>query len=428
MTTTPLRRAGGLVALGAALALAMAACADSPPQEVDQGVDDTGGRDSGGRGDAELDEDSGAADVGGEDTAQDPGVDSAPDLVTEDQGADEEVTLVGECEPFSSRCAEDGYAVQRCSADGAWFEPSDCSRIQVCDDTGGSAACIRCIEGVNCRLDEPVCEPGLPFCSNFETAARCTDEGRIGEQTGCAPGRCFGGGCVTSGNDAGEACAADADCVSRTCLCGTDDALNAGTDLCAGNMLAGYCTTDSCGRDSCDPDTEICADFGLSGAFGGGEYCLLRERCTERLASCRVNHRGDDFVCRALPSAPRVGEPRTWSLGCWVPPPTNATAPCATDDCISPIGGACRSDADCIGGVCLRSGALSYCAATCDEESGCPDYAACVRAGEGGAAFCLARANEDDCPRMVGAGFDIVARTFASVDGLSSIPVCYFQE
>ena len=370
----------------------------------------------------------------GSDTTQDRARQPVPDTGAElDEGtADRAVQdlpdreLAGECEPFEAHCTEDGLAILRCSGIGELFDPAVCGEDKVCEETARGPQCVDCVLGENCPDPDLFCEPNRPFCLDFQTAAQCTSEGVVGNVSSCAPGRCFGGGCMTSGNETGQACPNNDGCHGRKCLCGTEDAANNDTAFCGGNMAAGYCTTGSCHLNGCDPDSEVCADFTLSGTFGDDAYCVLREDCTERLDDCRVNHRGDNHICRALPEPNEDGTERTWALGCWAPPPSSVDAVCANSNCISPIGGACTNNNDCIGGLCLKDGDMSYCTSLCSEELGCPEHAACVRRSATSAHYCMARANDDDCPRL-NTNFDIVATPLAELSGTSTVVVCFIR-
>jgi hypothetical protein len=412
---------GTLGVLIAALAISAAACAEATVEDGDTGA---------------------TADAGGDtadaarDTRPDPTVDTAPDTRPIDTGQPDtappdlgQPDLVGECEPFSVRCTEDLTGVRRCSADGAWFDPVGCGAEQVCEEGDGGAECVPCTPGENCPEEVQVCEPNEAFCSDFQTAAVCTADGQVGTESGCGTGRCFGGGCSTVGHETGEACTVNEGtdgCKGRTCLCGSDHTATSGSALCGSDMSAGFCTTADCHENGCDPDTEVCADFSLSGQWGGGHYCVLREDCVERLASCAEPHRGTDFVCRELPSADWTETQRSWGLGCWVPPPSDSTLPCADDNCLAPISGACTDDSECVGGLCLTEAGTSYCTAPCDVTQTCPSYAACVRPDSGSDVhFCLALATPSDCPRMRDSPFEIGAANLPRLGGTSSAQVCW---
>lgn len=353
------------------------------------------------------------------DTTTDPDNSSTQDLPDRE--------LAGECEPFSAVCSEDGRTIQRCSGSGELFDPTHCDVDQVCDELERGPECVVCRPGIDCAGEELDCEPDRPFCLDFETAAQCTSEGDVGNVSLCSPGRCFGGGCMTSGNSTGEACDSNDACHGRRCICGTDDTANLDSDLCGGNMAAGFCTSDECELNGCDPETEVCADFSLPEVFGGEAICVLKDDCSERLGDCRAGHRGDNFICRSLPFTTATADSRTWSLGCWVPDSGSPDTVCRDDDCLAPIGAACSSNSDCIGGLCLLEGDMSYCAAVCNEALGCPDYAACVQLPGSTSTYCLARATEDDCPRL-SSNFDIVASPLPDVTGTESIQVCFFRD
>lgn len=421
-------------------ALGLLACAegeltDAVPHSDTSGAGASDGGDTGTPGDTSAAEDTGSQETAPADTGADTGPAPAdvPDVPAEPLPEDtQRQELAGECAPFSEACTEDGFGIQRCSADGELFAPSPCEDDEICNDGATGPECVPCVEGVNCRSDEVACEPNQPFCADFQTAASCTSDGRVGAVAGCQPGRCFGGGCRTSGNQTGEACSAGSTCVGQSCLCIAGGVIAPGEGPCGDpDMLAGYCTTSSCHLNGCEPENEICVDFSESEAFGSDRFCVLRENCSARLGSCQGAHRGSTFVCRSLPTPSHLGEDLSWELGCWVPPPAGPNAVCAPGSaCLSPIGGACTDNADCIGGLCLHDGDLSYCAATCSETRHCPGYAACVSLESGSDSFfCLARASESACPRLpVEVNFDIVSRPLTQIDGVSTAQVCFFRE
>ncbi|MBN1945416.1 MAG: hypothetical protein JW797_07035 [Bradymonadales bacterium] len=348
---------------------------------------------------------------------------SDPDLQVEDM---QQIDLVGECEPYSISCTPDGYGIRRCSYNGAWLNPSPCGTQEVCEETTTGASCVDCTPGVNCRDDEPICTPSEPFCYDYQTAAQCTAEGRAGTTVQCS-GRCIGGGCNNAGSTTGSMCEANVGCQGLTCVCGTEDEDNSESALCGGDLAGGYCTTGSCHVNGCDPVNEVCVDFDMSGAFGGDQVCLLKSNCSHRLYDCAAAHRGTGHVCRELPSNNWNGTRRTWHLACWVPPPANPEAACTDANCLSPIGGACQGNEDCVGGNCMRNdSSVSYCVGSCDETHECPSYSSCVRIPElGDNYYCLANATSAECPRL--GGFDIVTRTFGTIDGVTNAQVCFFR-
>lgn len=399
-----------------ALVTLLAACAGGGDEHAQSGDTGGGGEDAGS-------EDT-ASDLAEQDAATQTDTGGGPDTPTQDLPDRE---LAGECEPFTAQCTEDLAGIQRCSGNGELFDPTPCAEDKVCVDDAGGPTCAECTAGVDCPSEAAFCEAGRPFCLDFETAAQCTAEGTLGNTSVCSPGRCFGGGCMTAGNPTGQACSQDSGCHGRRCLCGAEDTANSSTAVCSGNLAAGYCTTSSCRDNGCDPEEEVCADFTLSEAYGDDSFCVLKEDCSVRLGGCRTGSRGDDHVCRSLPSTNPDGSERTWELGCWVPPPSGDNSTCSSNDCMSPIGGACNANADCIGGLCLKQDGESYCSALCSEDIGCPDYAACVRMSDDSALYCLARANEDDCPR-VASHFEIVATPLTTADGVTTSQVCFFRD
>ncbi|MCA9564490.1 MAG: hypothetical protein KC561_13430 [Myxococcales bacterium] len=357
-------------------------------------------------------------------------LDESSDDQTSDDSSD--TTIAQECEPHVELCDESGTSILRCSRDGEWFDPSPCDEDEVCEMGDDGPECVDCTVGVNCVSEEPVCTPNQPLCADFQTAAICNSEGQIGQATGCQPGRCFGGGCRTSGQTTGAICTANTGCVGRLCLCGDDAPTTDQVGFCADQDLRqGYCSTESCDRNGCSPN-EVCVDMSQSPDFGSEHYCVERENCSQRLANCAGGHRGNAAVCRSLPAVNCVTGTRTWELGCFAPPPSDPADACADNAfCMAPIGGACNSNADCIGGLCMKRNGLSYCSAVCDENMGCPGYAECVRIDSSNNAYCLARAvasndEPEPCPRDA-VEFDINVQFFPRLrDGISTT-VCFFK-
>lgn len=361
--------------------------------------------------------------------ADEPDIFDQPDVVVEvveEPVSDpENLDLVGECEPYSVECTADLAGILRCSRIGEYFDPSYCEATEICVDDDDDVRCETCTEGVNCRDDVAICDPGVDFCLDFQTAAECTSEGLAGTTQGCS-GRCFDGACSNSGNETGEACDLPGDCIGQACFCAP------GGGPCPIGVADGFCTTIDCQENGCDPSTEICADFSLSDAFGGENFCILRENCENRLGQCQVGYRGNGLVCRELPTPVGFGNRREWDLGCWVPPPGDPDDACSSADfCLAPIGGACDSEDTCVGGECWDLSEygvnLSYCAATCDETHECPSYAECVRVTEGSDQhYCLARATAEDCPRM--SPFGLVSVSLRRLGDTSSAQVCFVNE
>jgi len=388
--------------VAAALATAAAACASS--ENVDDGSgSDTGATDTGAT-------DTGATDVStdtGADTTTDTGVDTAedaaPDTPTEDvvedtpdedtepdvPGFDCEV-LAGECDPTAVYCA-DATTIAFCSRCGEVLFEEACDVAEVCDDSAGIAECRPC-EGDECP-DNIECEAGERSCLDYQTVQICGADGEIETTSPCPAGRrCFEGSCGSEGGDAGASCTTNIDtetgCSGHLCVCGTEWVEANGADGCGAGLSEGYCAGLDCGLNGCDDDTEICADFGPSGTWGGDSFCILTEDCEARGRACGR----PGMVCQELPIDRGEDRRMEWDMGCW-------------PGGLSPIGGSCAADSDCVGGRCLTrtvAGApVSYCASPCGDDAGCPSNATCVVDRDTPGEFlCLANANASDCPRL----------------------------
>jgi hypothetical protein len=213
----------------------------------------------------------------------------------------------------------------------------ECPHYEVCE---GAACVVRC-------------EPGALGCRDAENQQTCDPGGASWTTLRCAEGRCVDGAC-RQGALTSLACETDEECAGGACLC-------KGDRMCPEDVLPdGYCTTADCAVNGCEVVREICVDFVLSGAFGGGNHCV------RFCADCPAD-RG--LRCRSLPV--RRGDEIVWEDGCFSDYPRDT-------------GGRCQSGADCIGGTCWagelgpRDG-FGYCTYTCDSHEDCPGNASCVR-------------------------------------------------
>lgn len=386
----------------AAVAVVAVACASSEnvndDRPADTGATDTGATDTGATDTDSTD----AATDSGVDAVEDVGVDAepdvvedvTPDIVEEDTepdtpGFDCEV-LAGECDPTAVYCADE-TTIAFCSRCGEVLFEEGCDATEVCDDTSGIAECRPC-EGEECP-DNIECEAGERSCLDFETAQICGGDGTVDTVSPCPAGRrCFEGSCGSEGGTTGGSCTTDIDaeagCAGHLCVCGTEWVEANGADGCASGLADGYCAGLGCGVNGCDEDNEICADFGPSGAWGGDAFCILTEDCAARGRACGR----PGMVCQELPIDRGPDRRADWAMGCWT-------------GGLSPIGGSCTTDGDCAGGRCLTrnvAGAdVTYCAAPCGDDAGCPSNATCVVDRDNDGEFlCLANANAADCPRL----------------------------
>jgi hypothetical protein len=316
-------------------------------------------------------------------------VDTTPDVEPELPVLDCEVTG-DECAPRSVICAEDGRTRIFCDRCGFIVNSEICPDSGFCEgEPGVSATCRACVDQ-ECP-DE--CTPNVRSCLDSTTVQVCGPDGSVANTAPCSDGRrCFEGSCGSPGNETGESCTTDIDvtngCVGHLCVCGTPWVSTQGATECAGSLSGGYCATLNCSDNRCDYDEEVCADFSLSGRFGGLDMCITRAGCTRRDAPCgRAGMSCEFFPGRRGPTAPL-----SWELGCFL-----------SD--FKTIGEPCTGNQDCLGGECrvgdVAGAAVSYCTSPCGDGGGCPDHAVCVEdPDDEGEYVCLAKPNATDCPRI----------------------------
>jgi hypothetical protein len=368
----------------------------------------------------------GSGDDGGDDVEPDPVVDVepdpdvVPDLPEPDAVPDFpfDCEVIGEeCDSSAIYCVEGENEVGFCSRCGEILRTESCDVLEVCEVIDGAGRCRPC-DGEECPVLD-ACDAGERTCLDHNTVQVCGPDGRVDSVADCAAGRrCFRGACGNAGANTGEACEQNIDdsvgCNGHTCICGSDFAPpgDAGA-LCEHAAFAsGYCSTADCEANGCDYRDETCANFELSGAFGGGQYCLLTEDCSVRRRSC-----GTGFECTEFPGRRRATGPIEWNWGCWLPD-------------LNTIGDACTTHIDCIGGDCRQAtvagGSASYCTSACGESGTCPSHAACVEDPDGDDYVCLANASSADCPRLDTEPLNIDPTPPLNRYGVGSTSVCYF--
>ena len=328
--------------------------------------------------------------------------------------------LAGECEARTIRCTADRLAYETCGRCGNLVNTTTCADGQICDDSSGLAECRPCLSG-ECAT-EADCPPNTSQCADYRTAVTCRADGTVDLRTICpGGGRCVAGGCRSAGSQTAAACTANSGCLGSLCLCGGES--TTAEDCGAAGLGAGYCSTVDCLTNGCDPANELCVDFGVTGSFGDADLCVLRGGCSaDRLPGTPCG--GAGYACTELPTHARATDRAQWRPACW-------------PDTIKPIGAACSSDAECVGGRCLTrslgGNTVSYCTASCGDAADCPSYATCMQdpnPAAGGAFFCMAKTAF--CPRL-----DTVARNqidarrlvfFDVADQADTTTVCYFAE
>jgi hypothetical protein len=349
------------------------------------------------------------------DTPTPPPDAASPDADAEDPGPVCDV-LGEECTPSTVQCSDARTRVF-CDRCGFIINTSTCAIEERCDDSAPSAVCVPCGPG-ECDIP-PECLPNSRTCQDFRTAQVCGPDGTVTATNPCPAGRrCFDGNCGPDGQPTASPCTKNIDpttgCRGTLCVCG-DDWTTANTDAgCVGSLGSGYCSTAGCVQNGCDPASEVCADFSVNGSWAGNDFCITREGCTRLGSSCG----SAGMACQELPTRSGPSARIEWSLACWT---TGSRA----------IGQTCSNDRECSGGLCLtrsRGGVpVSYCAAPCGAEAGCPSNARCV-ADPGGASrfLCLANASAADCPRLDTEPLNIRPTRELQRFGGGTARVCYF--
>jgi hypothetical protein len=403
------RRAAWWLAL-AGLLLAGCASATSP-ESSDTGASDT--RDSGSDTEVVPDSSNDTADTDVDTSPEDTAVEPDALPATCPDG------LAGECDSRTIRCTTDRLSYETCGRCGNLVNTTICSDGQICDDSSGLAECRACLSG-ECAT-EADCPPNTSQCADYRTAVTCRADGSIDLRTQCpGGGRCVDGGCRSRGSATATNCTTNTDCLGALCLCGGES--TAAEDCGAAALTGGYCSTVDCMTNGCDPTSELCVDFGVTGSFGGADLCVFRGGCmADQLPGTPCGAAG--YACTELPTHARPTDRAVWRPACW-------------PDSVKPIGAACSSDAHCVGGLCLTrelaGSTVSYCSAPCGEAADCPSYAACMRdpAAAASTFFCMAKT--EFCPRIQsGTRAQIDGRRlefFDVADRADTTTVCYFAE
>jgi hypothetical protein len=390
-------------------------------------ADDAGAPDSGrvdvtedGSG-ADADSDAGDDAPGRPDVSNDVVTpDVSPDAPQDGSGSDAGTEPDGfDCDEVSAECTPRAvYCVDRttrgfCGRCGNLVSDEACDQLEVCDDSTGVAVCRAC-EGDECPeiID---CVPSTRSCANFQTVQVCGTDGRVESTQPCPAGRrCFDGECGPEGGVTGAACTEDrgaGGCRGLLCVCGPGWQADFGAAGCTGDLADGYCSTENCVENGCDPGNEAC--LAIPGSpFGDTSFCVLKAGCTSRGAAC-----GDGFRCEELPGPVSPRADVSWTLGCWRPD-------------VTPLGAECTSDADCLGGECrvrnVSGATVSYCASPCGADATCPSYASCVEDPDGGSGYvCLANGDGAACPRLSTQPIWMQDRTQNRYGG-GQARVCYF--
>ncbi len=424
-----------LIALLLGAALALSACAEAVfidgdtaedtrvEDTADVAVEDTP---------SELEDVADTGDVG--DTADEPDLSDAndvadePDVIgdtTNDITSNCEV-VSDECAPLTAGCSADRTTIDVCGRCGEIIRSTACTEGEICDDTGASPICRPCVD-IECGPTSDDCTPGETTCNGWNTIQGCNPDGTFGSVLSCpSQGRCIGGNCTPGGGNTGDVCTQDVGldpgCVGYRCICGSEYLATYGNSACtlANSALStGYCTTRNCLENGCNDTSEICTDFTGTNLFGGLNFCVARGNCATRGNNCAVAGR-PNTQCEELPVRETAGGFLSWELGCWIRD-------------LAHIGEECTSNADCLGGTCVRetrgAESITYCTVSCGAIGDCPSFSECVeRPGSDGNYICAARANSADCPRLDSDSFNIVSRNLATFGSPATSAVCYIRD
>ena len=298
----------------------------------------------------------------------------------------------GVCCPMERSCT-DQTTVGVCRADGQSFETTACDEGQVCEN----AECV----------DPPVCQPGDRSCYDSVTLLTCRQTGDGFTTSPCDEGlSCVDGECL-SGSPNGTACNSDDECASGECRCGSST-----DDTCPNSPSQGYCAARSCDSESC----------GVDGACFAAEAAPLDpsvdfDHC---LSKCTPGSCAPGLTCIGVPSRGETG--LEWNDACYF-------------EGFVAIGGECTQDSQCIGGVCLTDyfspDEPGYCTRRCDEDSSCPDNAACVNL-RAGTFYCSLKCGSGSvtgnqtCPFDTASRFDVTCANFNRPDG-TAVRTCASQ-
>lgn len=242
------------------------------------------------------------------------------------------------CAADETRCAADG-SLETCAADRLSWDAQMCPEGEECQ----AGACVTA----------PICQEGESTCFDEMTRQFCRPGGMaFGTETCPENTACIQGQCV-SGEVNGTLCSTHDDCSGGKCHCG-----EATAEGCADAFAApAYCTSQCSDATQCS-DAEACfaADVHLvTSQVANYNHCV-----TKCQGSCSI----EGMSCKQVPVYDAAGE-LSWQEACYFPG-------------VKEIGEDCTTDAECLGGYCLKDYfSTGYCSRRC-ETGGCPDNAACV--------------------------------------------------
>jgi hypothetical protein len=265
------------------------------------------------------------------DLPQDMGPDLAPDLA-QDMPVD---MRCGVCCPEDVMCSPSGMLAQ-CKPDGSGFTETSCGAEKEC----AQGACV----------DKKICEPGSKMCFDGQSQLVCRANGTGYATQDCEAGAsCINGECLM-GELNGAECAAADECAGELCHCGDGE-------QCPASFTRSYCAA-ACGpQTACGPSEWCLASSVHALPAMGATYDHCITRCQ---GSCPL----PGMACKQVPVYDAQGK-IDWQDGCYFPSAKQ-------------VGDVCDSDAECLGGSCLKGLYLTgVCSLRC-ESTACPGDAACV--------------------------------------------------
>lgn len=240
-------------------------------------------------------------------------------------------------------CCPDDFActtpttVGACRPDGSGFDETPCEDGMICSN----GACI----------PPPVCVPGAKDCLDDATPLLCRQTGEGWVSMTCDTGfRCSQGVC-TDKTTLGGGCAADADCATNRCRCGSGTG-----DNCPAFVGGGLCTDTTCTALSCGMRGRCLASDAAPLGVADFDHCVR--------------------TCSAEDPCPTgtkcIGVPVRTSDG------VEYVDACYFSGVVA-LGGECDTAEQCVLGRCLTGYYdTGYCTRRCDDDGACPSGAACV--------------------------------------------------
>ncbi len=271
-------------------------------------------------------------DAGGTDVSTVPDMATVPDTSTTEPDLSSEC---GVCCPSERMCADE-TTVSTCKPDGSSFTSVPCVGEETCSD------------GI-CSVPA-VCQAGEKSCYDTNTVLTCRQSGDGFTTSACATDTtCIDGACL-SGAGLGANCSENSECATSNCHCDAAEG-------CPPSITSGYCTTQTCTFDSCGRDGAcfVAAVAPLNNVAADYDHCVTK--CSA--GTCPAGRECINVPVRTVDGV-------AWEQACYF-------------SGFVGVGGKCTTDAQCIGGTCLKDYySIGYCTRDCADDGVCPIDAACV--------------------------------------------------